>query len=60
MMTKPLYQKAKSIEALSANFADIEKRIQQACQRANRETGSVRLLPVTKTVDEDIIRMAFT
>ncbi|WP_201574701.1 YggS family pyridoxal phosphate-dependent enzyme [Psychrobacter sp. H8-1] len=60
MMTKPLYQKAKSIKALSANFADIEKRIQQACQRANRESGSVRLLPVTKTVDEDIIRMAFT
>lgn len=59
MITKPLYQKAENIEELSANFADIEKRIQQACQRVNRDISSVRLLPVTKTVDEKIIRMAF-
>lgn len=58
MMTKPLYHKAETIEELSANFADIENRIQLACQRANRGVDSVRLLPVTKTVDEKVIRMA--
>lgn len=59
MIPKSLYHKAETIEELSANFADIEKRIQLACQRANREADSVRLLPVTKTVEEKVIRMAF-
>ncbi len=58
MMTKPLYHKAETIEELSANFADIGNRIKLACQRANRPVDSVRLLPVTKTVDEKVIRMA--
>lgn len=59
MITKPLYQKAENIEALSKNFADIQKRIQQACLRVNRDVSSVRLLPVTKTIDEEMLRMAF-
>lgn len=58
MMNKPLYHKAEAIEELSANFADIENRIKLACQRANRDVNSVRLLAVTKTVDEKVIRMA--
>ena len=58
MMPKPLYQRAETIEELSANFADIENRIELACQRANRSVESVRLLPVTKTVDEKVMRMA--
>lgn len=58
-MPKNLYQRAETIEELSANFTDIEKRIEQACQRANRNVDSVRLLPVTKTVEEKVIRMAF-
>lgn len=58
MIPKPLYHKAETTEELSANFADIEKRIQLACQRANRSVDSVRLLPVTKTVEEKVIRMA--
>ena len=59
MITKPLYQRAETIEELSANFADITNRIEQACQRANRSVDSVRLLPVTKTVDDKMLRMAF-
>ena len=58
LIPTPLYQRAKTVEELSANFADIEKRIQLACQRANRSADSVRLLPVTKTVEEKVIRMA--
>ena len=58
MMAKPLYHKAETIEELSANFVDIGDRIKLACQRANRTVDSVRLLPVTKTVDEKVIRMA--
>ena len=58
MMPKPLYQKAETIEELSANFADIKHRMQLACQRVNRNVDSVRLLPVTKTVDEKVMRMA--
>ena len=58
MITKPLYQRAETIEELSANFADIQNRIELACQRANRRTDSVRLLPVTKAVEEKVIRMA--
>ena len=58
MTIQPLYHKAETIEELSANFADIENRIQQACQRVNRHIDSVRLLPVTKTVDEKVMRMA--
>ena len=59
MIAKTLYHKAETKEELSANFADIEKRIKLACQRANRSVDSVRLLPVTKTVDEKTMRMAF-
>ena len=58
MIPKPLYQKAETVEELSDNFADIEKRIQLACQRVHRDVDSVRLLPVTKTVEEKVIRMA--
>ena len=58
MISKTLYQRAETKEELSANFADIEKRIELACQRANRSVDSVRLLPVTKTVDEKTIRIA--
>ena len=59
MITKPLYQRAATIEELSANFVDITNRIELACQRANRSVDSVRLLPVTKTVDDKMLRMAF-
>ena len=59
MIPKPLYHKAETIEELLANFTHIEKRIQLACQRSSRKVDSVRLLPVTKTVDEKVMRMAF-
>lgn len=59
MINKPLYQRATTIEELSGNFADIKNRIERACQRTNRSVDSVRLLPVTKTVDDKMLRLAF-
>ncbi len=59
MLTKPHYAKAETIEELAANFAEVENRIRAACRRAGRPEQSVRLLPVTKTVDERRLRMAY-
>lgn len=41
-----------------ANLADVERRICEACKRAGRPRSSVRLLPVTKTVPAEIVRLA--
>lgn len=41
-----------------SNLAIIRNRIEQACQRAGRETSSVRLLLATKTVSADNIVVA--
>lgn len=59
MLTEPHYAKAETIEELAANFAEIENRIRAACCRVGRPEESVRLLPVTKTVDERRLRMAY-
>lgn len=59
MLTEPHCAKAETIEELAANFAEIENRIRAACCRAGRPEESVRLLPVTKTVDERRLRMAY-
>ena len=43
---------------LSENYKRVRDRIAQACQRANRQPESVRLVAVTKMVESDIIRSA--
>lgn len=58
MLSKPRYPQAETLAELERNFAEINGRIQAACRRAGRHPDSVRLLPVTKTVDERRIRMA--
>ena len=40
------------------NLAAVEQRIVGACARAGRERASVRLLPITKTVPDHILRHA--
>ena len=47
------------IDSLSANFEAIRARIAAACQRAGRDPSEVRLLPVSKTVDEARLRAAY-
>ena len=53
------YETAKTLEEIKANLNDIKSRIQQACDRSGRSVSDVRLLPVSKTVDEARIRMAY-
>ena len=53
------YAAASSVEDFRHNLAAVQARIEAACQRAGRDPASVRLLPVSKTVDETRIRMAY-
>ncbi len=57
MLQRPVYPKANSLEEFRENFAQIQARINQACERVGRDPKTVRLLPVSKTVDEERIRM---
>ncbi|MBU4610153.1 YggS family pyridoxal phosphate-dependent enzyme [Achromobacter sp. GG226] len=43
---------------IAGRLAEIQARIDAACEAAQRPAGSVRLLPVTKTVSEPLIRAA--
>ncbi len=53
------WPQAQSVEDFRRNLAAVRARIDAACARAGREPGSVRLLPVSKTVDEARIRLAY-
>lgn len=58
-MTHPQpYLSASSIEDFRHNLSMVRQRIVLACARAGRLTNEVRLLPVSKTVGEDTIRLA--
>lgn len=49
---------ARSAEDIARNLAAVRARIVAACARARRDPAGVRLLPVSKTVEEQRIRMA--
>ncbi|MDN5842183.1 MAG: YggS family pyridoxal phosphate-dependent enzyme [Alcaligenaceae bacterium] len=53
------YPTATTLAELQANLADIRSRIDSACARAGRSPDEVRLLPVSKTVDEQRIRLIY-
>jgi len=53
-----LYPEALTVDDVRHNLAAIHTRITAACQRAGRDTSSVRLLPVSKTKPEASIRLA--
>lgn len=53
------YQRAESVDDFAHNLAAIRARIDAACARAGRAPTQVRLLPVSKTIDEAHIRMAY-
>ncbi|MGY6270598.1 YggS family pyridoxal phosphate-dependent enzyme [Achromobacter denitrificans] len=53
------WPKAESVEDFRRNLATVHARIEAACQRAGRDPASVRLLPVSKTVEEARIRLAY-
>ncbi len=53
------YPRAASVEDFRDNLAAIQARIDAACTRAGRDRADVRLLPVSKTIDEAHIRLAY-
>lgn len=46
-------------QTIEANLATIRGRIDTACKRVGRDPSTVRLLPVSKTKGNDILRMAY-
>ena len=53
------YPQALTVEDFQHNLAAVHARIQAACERAGRDPREVRLLPVSKTMDESRIRLAY-
>ncbi|SEC59594.1 hypothetical protein SAMN04489806_3309 [Paramicrobacterium humi] len=52
------YPTATSTEEFAANIAAVRARIGAAATRSGRDAGEVRLLPVSKTVPEERLRLA--
>ena len=52
------YPTAERIEDFASNLATVRRRIADAAERVGRSGVDVRLLPVSKTVSEDRIRLA--
>lgn len=52
------YPQAETVEDFRRNLAAVEGRIAAAARRAGRDAGDVVLLPVSKTVPEERIRLA--
>jgi len=52
------YPEAVTIDDFRANLATVRARIVAAAERAGRDGAQVRLLPVSKTVPEDRVRLA--
>ncbi|MFW8565327.1 YggS family pyridoxal phosphate-dependent enzyme [Orrella sp. 11846] len=53
------YPQASSVDDLLHNRAQIQLRIEAACQRVGRDLSEVRLLPVSKTQSLEMIRLAY-
>ncbi|MCC6416563.1 MAG: YggS family pyridoxal phosphate-dependent enzyme [Opitutaceae bacterium] len=54
-----LYPKAESSADFQRHLAAVHARIAAACGRAGRDPATVRLLPVSKTMDEASLRQAY-
>lgn len=52
------YPQADTVEGFRANLAAVRARIAAAAERSGRSGEEVRLLPVSKTVSEDRVRLA--
>lgn len=53
------YTKASTLEDFRRNLGAVQARIEAACRRARRAPASVRLLPVSKTMDDVQIRLSY-
>lgn len=56
--TQAQYPTASSVDEFAHNIAAVRSRIAAAAARAGRAASEVRLLPVSKTVPEDRVRLA--
>lgn len=62
--TQPRYEmhnrwpRAETVDDFKKNLENVQTRINAACARAERHPSEVRLLPVSKTMDEAHIRLA--
>ncbi|WP_093535898.1 YggS family pyridoxal phosphate-dependent enzyme [Stenotrophomonas rhizophila] len=54
----PTWPQAATVEDFRRNLEAVHARIAAACARAGRDPATVRLLPVSKTVDEARLRLA--
>ena len=52
------YPPADTLDDLHRNLVAVRQRIDAACRRAGRDPAQVRLLPVSKTVDDARLRLA--
>ncbi len=55
----PTYPQANTVDDFKRNLAAVRQRIVQACQRVGRDPATVRLLPVSKTIDETRVRASY-
>lgn len=53
------YPRAATVEDFQRNLAAVRTRMTDACARVGRDPAGVRLLPVSKTVDEAHIRLSY-
>lgn len=53
------YPRAQTVDDFRHNLGVVQQRIEAACQRSGRDPAGVRLLPVSKTMDEAHIRLAY-
>lgn len=53
------YPTGGTLAELEHNLATVQQRISAACRRVDRDPREVRLLPVSKTVDESRLRLAY-
>ncbi|AKV04279.1 hypothetical protein AKJ09_10942 [Labilithrix luteola] len=58
-MSTSTYPTAHSVDDFRRNLTAVQERIVAACLRASRDPAAVRLLPVSKTVPEARIRLAY-
>ena len=51
------WPQAETVDDFRHNLATVHARIAAACERAGRDPASVRLLPVSKTKPEAVLRL---
>lgn len=58
-IARPDWPQATTVDEIRHNLDVVRQRIAAACARAGRDPASVRLLPVSKTVEEARLRLAW-